>query len=80
MGQISRTGDWAHQLLIPFSTVMRWLPPPVLALLWLLWFGYRNHMSYVAIISFTAVLQEIAMPYAKGKFPWIGLRAGLIKG
>ena len=78
LGQISRTGDWAHQLLIPFSTVMRWLPPPVLALLWLLWFGYRNHMSYVAIISFTAVLQEIAMPYAKGKFPWIGLRAGLL--
>jgi len=35
-------------------------------------------MSYVAIISFTAVLQEIAMPYAKGKFPWIGLRAGLL--
>src|SRR5262245_37098394 len=78
VGQLGRAGGWAYELLTPLSTVMRWLPPPVLALLWLLWFGFRSHMIYVAIMSFTAVLQETAVPFAKGKFPWIGLRAGLL--
>jgi len=78
VGQLSRAGSWAYELLTPLSTVMRWLPPPVLALFCMLWFGFRNHMIYVAVISFTAVLQEIAIPYAKGKFPWTGLRSGLL--
>ena len=79
-GQLSRAGGWAYELLTPLSAVMRWLPPPVLALLCLQWFGFgfRYHMIYVAVMSFIAVLQEIAIPYSKGKFPWIGLQAGLL--
>jgi ABC-type nitrate/sulfonate/bicarbonate transport system permease component len=75
-----RAGGWAYELLTPLSTIMRWLPPPVLALLCTVWFGYGSmgHIIFVAIVSFIAVLQDTAIPYTKGKFPWIGLRAGLL--
>jgi ABC-type nitrate/sulfonate/bicarbonate transport system permease component len=77
-----RASKWVEEVVASLNIITRWLPPPALAILSMIWFGLGlAHLAVVAaLVSVAAVLQAapIGSLYGRVKFPWLGIRSGLI--